>query len=512
MTAPIEAELKGYVRSDCLRDDYGKARPEGARLRVLALFIEGTMEGQPPLKHWESPDETGWTEETLDVDGLVGKMMILCNREVTAKRTVMVFRLCAILGQSTAISPSTITHSFPFTLRPTKKILAQDGDEASPFAQSVGNADARGFDGLGFRALSATSELLFPQLNHLIEEKNTTIEDLRSRLREVEDNSRSRIKELEDEVRAAKDQHIQHMLQLREQAFKQRLKERGIKTVVNTLTMIVSAYMSGKTQEQQEKKIGPGGGGGGARQINGQPHPKVIPQTASAEGGGGGGSAEENGVAAGSAAAQEQMQEEVEQDPDQITFERAAKGDFDIDSLFSILVKEIEAYAIEVMQAVPVEGQGIVMQAFQEWRDTGKVGRILITQFCDNFETDNQVHAIMHKIRSKKGQAALAAILRDHLLKKQADEAEGEEFAKDIEMRAERMSSGEIGDVAPQITSNPEKDIEVKMPKFYTHEEAAKRRQGPEVVVTATETRTLPQQGSKKVEAAVVPPRKEKPL
>lgn len=492
------ADLKKFLREEVLRDDFGRPHRPERRPRLIALYIEGTMEGMPPLRHWECPSEAGWNEdgaddgEPLDVDGLVGKIQVLCDREVSNKKATIVFRLCAILGQNVAISPSNFGPSFPFTIRPTRRIMSQDSDEASPFAQSVGEANERGLNIIGITALRTSAELLFPQLQEIREQQQETIRDLRQQLQE----ERAENTDLRSRLRQSEDQQLERTLKVREHAFKQRLKERGAKMVISTLTMVTSAWLAKqKGEEARQMTSGNGGGGGGgAGNFRALPPQQQQPQQPGEAPGSP--SAPHSDVAQGSPAngvsqkhcatctcTPEQLAAAPPPaagppvDPDAAVLMRAARDDFDIDGLFGIFAREIESYALELVNVFPVESQGLLYQAGMEFKETGKVGPILIAGICDNFSTNEQVHAIMSKIRSEKGRVALASILKDHLLKRQREVQEGAEFVSDLNTRSDRLSSGEFADVEPAIPDNPEADIEVGMPKFLTREEASKHRQ-----------------------------------
>lgn len=524
MSAFPGAELKKWIREECLRGYTGAPLPPHKRLRVLALFIEGTMEGMPPIKDWTCPTEGGWNEDgseegvALDVDGVVGKMQVLCDREVIAKRSKVVFRLCAIMGTDTAIAPSTISASFPFTISPTRRIASLDTDEASPFAQSVGEANERGLNIIGIQALRSTAELLFPKLQEATENDRETINDLRAQLRE----ERAENAELRTRLRASEDNQIERTLKVRDHAFKQRLKERGAKMVLSTATMVISTWMArqkgdeGNARKQMGNGGGGGGGGGGFR---------ALPQDAGGNGAGNGSSAEasEVGAVAGPhkhcatctctpeqvaadvkaarAAMEAQQAEQTRAQNDDEVLRRAARDDFDIDALFNIFATEVKPYAIELVQAFPVESQGLLFQAAQEHSDTGKVSPILIAGICDNFATNEQVTAILQKIRSGKGQAALASILKDHWLKREREKKEGQEFVDDLGTRSDRLSSGEALHLEPEISDNPEVEIEVHNPRFLTREEAAAHR-----------SKQLGRGASTSQKVNATPTKREKPL
>lgn len=481
------ADLKKFLREEVLRDDFGRPHRPDRRARVIALYIEGTMEAMPPMRHWECPSEGGWNEdgadggEALDVDGLVGKIQVLCDREVVAKKSTMVFRLCAIMGQNVAITPSNIGPNFPFTIRPTRRIQAQDSDEASPFAQSVGEANERGVNIIGITALRTSAELLFPQLQEVREQQQETIRDLRAQLAE----ERAENTDLRARLRQSEDQQLERTLKVREHAFKQRLKERGAKMVISTLTMVTSAWLA--KQKGEDVRQMTSGGGGNVGNFRALPPQQAASQdsqqqqtsgtagpTASAAG--------EHKHCATCTCTPEQLAATPPQpagppvDPDAEVLRRAARDDFDIDALFQIFAREIESYALELVNVFPVESQGLLYQAGMELKETGKVGPILIAGICDNFSTNEQVHAIMSKIRSEKGRVALASILKDHLLKRQREREEGQEFVNDLDARSDRLSSGEFANVEPEIPDNPEADIEVGMPKFLTRKEASEHR------------------------------------
>lgn len=496
MSFPL-AELKKYIREECLRDDRGRPLPSHRRLRVLALYIEGTMEGMPPIKHWECPVEGGWNEdgsdggEAFDVDGTVGRIQVICDREVTSRRKEIVFRLCAIMGTEVSISPTTITHSYPFKVRPIRRILAQDSDEASPFAESVVEANQRGFDTLGFTALRAANEILFPQLQAAAERAETTIADLRAQLVE----ERAENADLRTRLRASEDNQLERALKVREHAFKQRLKERGAKMVISTATMVVSAYLAKqKGDDGGRRQMGPGGGGGGGggggfRALPPENGASPASEASGQAGDQAGGQGPQAGhkhcatctctpeqIAAQPAQQPQQTPEQSQEDRDDEVLRRAAKNDFNLDALFDIFVREIRSYATELAQAFSVESQALLFQAYQEYTDTGRVGPILLAGICDNFETNEQVHAVMSKIRSDKGKAAFASILKEHWLKREREKQEGQEFVEDIDARSDRLSSGEVANVVPSIPDNPEVDIEIAQPKLLTRKEAAEQR------------------------------------
>jgi len=523
------ADLKRFLREEVLRDDFGRPYPPQKRLRVLALYIEGTMEGMPPLRHWECPAEGGWNEdgadggEALDVDGLVGKIQVLVDREILSSKKTTIFRLCAIMGMDVSISPSSIGPSYPFTIKPSRRIQALDTDDASPFAQSVGEANQRGFDSLGMAAMRVSSEILFPQLQQVAENNRDTINELRAMLAD----ERAENEGLRTRLRQAEDSQLERTLKVREHAFNQRLKERGAKMVISTATMVVSAWLAKQKGDDgsQNRQMGPGGGGGGG---GGGGHFRALPPEPVAPQMNGNG-AQANGAQADAAphkhcgtctctpeqlaaeqqARQAQQAQQAAQGPspedrDHQILMRATRKDFDIDGLFNIFVAEIHDYAIELVQAFPVESQGLLFQAYEELKNTGKVGPILLAGICDNFSTNEQVAAIMQKIRSEKGRVAFAAILHDHWLKREREKEEGREFVSDLDTRSDRMSSGEIVGAEPQIPVNPEEEIEVNAPRFLTRKEASEHRQKQQLTRGGGTTQ--------KVDVVVNKPRKEQPL
>lgn len=530
MSAYPAADLKRFLREEVLRDDFGRPYPPQKRLRVLALYIEGTMEGMPPLRHWECPAEGGWNEdgadggEALDVDGLVGKIQVLVDREILSSKKTTVFRLCAIMGMDVSISPSTIGPSYPFTIKPSRRIQSLDTDEASPFAQSVGEANQRGFDSLGMAAMRVSSEILFPQLQQVAENNRDTINELRAMLAD----ERAENEGLRTRLRQAEDNQLERTLKVREHAFNQRLKERGAKMVISTATMVVSAWLAKQKGDdgQQNRQMGPGGGGsgGGGGGFRALPPEPASPQMNGTQGAQAAEGAQAEAVphkhcgtctctpeqlAAEQQARQAQQAQQAAQGPspedrDTQILMRASRKDFDIDGLFNIFVAEIRDYAIELVQAFPVESQGLLFQAYEELKNTGKVGPILLAGICDNFSTNEQVHAIMQKIRSEKGRVAFAAILHDHWLKREREKEEGREFVSDLDARSDRMSSGEILGAEPQIPVNPEEEIEVNAPRFLTRKEASEHRQKQQL--------TRGEKTNQKVDVVVNKPRKEQPL
>lgn len=463
-----EANIKAFIREECLREENGRPRVGERALRVLALFIEGG--DGPPL--WVREFGEGENDEDhIDVDGLVARLRRKVDAEVNAKRATVMFRLNAIHGTEYAVSPSHITAQYPFTVHPARRVVAESTDEASGYQQSFQDANDKGLAALFMRGMKATHEIYFPELQNLISEKNETIEQLRASLREANNE----IKELRGRLDEAEDRRVERVIRLRDAALKQRLKERGGRLVMNTLTMVASSYMASKAAPAMQPHPPPpppmrGGpsspqmtGGGGGSQPGG---------------GGGGGEPTEGSDASQTAPVEEASQAPQAHQPD-IVFEsvrafRAGEA-VDLDGLFGALVEDIIPHIGDLAMAVSADQQAMLVQMFTIWQSTGKLDRPLIMRFAEDLGEDGdnkKLHTLMRQLPNDRARSAFATILMATQRTYDEQKQEDRELEKDLADRVEKASAGEIIDDEPIIPDDPVEDIVVKEPKVLTKKQA----------------------------------------
>lgn len=478
-----EANIKAFIREECLREENGRPRVGERALRVLALFIEGG--DGPPL--WVREFGEGENDEDhIDVDGLVARLRRKVDAEVTAKRATVMFRLNAIHGTEYAVSPSHITAQFPFTVHPARRVVAESTDEASGYQQSFQDANDKGLAALFMRGMKATHEIYFPELQNLITEKNETIEQLRASLREANNE----IKDLRGRLDEAEDRRVERVIRLRDAALKQRLKERGGRLVMNTLTMVASSYMASKAAPAMQPHPPP------PPPMRGGPPPS--PQMT----GGGGPAAEPGGGEGGEGSAQNEASEQTEaaqqptsHQPD-IVFEsvrafRAGEA-VDLDSLFGALVEDIIPHIGDLAMAVSADQQAMLIQMFTIWQSTGKLDRPLIMRFAEDLGEDGdnkKLHSLMRQLPNDRARSAFATILMATQRTYDEQKQEDRELEKDLAERVEKASAGEVIDDEPIIPDDPVEDIVVKEPKVLTKKQAEQlRKQRADVKVKQGES------------------------
>lgn len=489
MSAFPEAKIKTFVRTECLREENGKPRvlPERV-LRVLFLVKEGVSMDAPPLWH-RVFDEGENTEETLDVDGLVERIRQKSDDEVGSSTVPVVFRLCAIHGQNSNIAPSLISAQIPFTLHPIRRISpGASSSSGSPYAQSFEDATETGLAALMMRGMRQTQEMYFPELQNVIAEKNTTIDDLRAALRAANET----LDDLRDRLEEAEDKHIDRVIRLRDSALKQRLKERGGRLVINALTLLASNWMM------------PGGGQGGGQ----APPPKMGRGPNAALGGGPGGqngqgggqappSAPTSAPASGKPQASQAPQASSEASqggravpnpppgmtPDDVVWISANAArlgqPWDMNAVFGEFVEEIMPVVGNLAGVVTPDQQGLLWQAFQVHQKTGTVDLMVLQRFAEDLGEDgdlSRLQMMMQRLPSDRAKMAFATILHGLKTNYDRDVEEDRNVERDIQGKVAEVTRGELVDVEPEIPDDLVEEIKVRKPRVVTREKAAEER------------------------------------
>jgi hypothetical protein len=495
-----EAKIKSFIREECLREESGKSRIAPDRvLRVLFLIKEGVSADAAPLWHREFNDGEN-TEETVDVDGLVARIRNKVDNEVSASSVANIFRLCAIHGSNSAITPSLVSAQIPFTVHPIRRIGPRaSADGGSPYAQSFEDATETGLSALMMRGMKMTQEIYFPEIQNLILEKNETIDGLRTDLR----TANTEIRDLRTRLDEAEDKRTDRIIRLRDSALKQRLKERGGRLVINALTLLASQWMA-------PGGAGGGGGGGAMGSGNGQNPPQMGRGSNAAIGGNRErekteGKASEGKAAEGQQAqASEQQPEQQRQQPEQQRQARS-NGDvpppppgfaaddviwlaanaarngkpFDLAPVFGEFVKEIIPALGSLQGAVSPDQQGLLMQAFQVYSDSGRVDTLVLQRFAEDLGEDGdltRLHKLIDRLPTSRAKMAfatvLAALRKNYDVEREDDKA----LEHDLQKRVNEVTQGEFIDDEPEIPEDPTEDIQVRKPRIVSKEEAAEDR------------------------------------